>query len=214
MAGAEGGGEDDAGSAGSNGAGRSGTPSPPRAPGAPGSTLHFNLVFAIDLSASMAGRRLDAAKACIDRVVTTALHPGDAVCLLGFHSSVGVVLPLTPLDGADVAGALRSLSTGRQTKLWDAVLEALDQLEAAEPDATVHSELVGARYVTFFFPLGRPVAACTRGGRDVHTPLSPFFHLHHMLINRPLQSVAAAPAGHRSAGRGGLSIAGGRRGRQ
>jgi Mg-chelatase subunit ChlD len=106
--------------------------------------LRFNVVFAIDLSASMAGRRLDAAKACVDRVVSTALHPADGVGIVGFHSSVSVVLPLTPLASADVPSVLRSLTTGRQTCLWDAVLDAMDMLEGAEPDATAYSELVRA----------------------------------------------------------------------
>lgn len=131
--------------AGSNGRAAS-TPSP-RGGGRdslalPGPALRFNVVFAMDLSASMAGRRLDAAKACVDRLVSTALHPADGVGIVGFHSTVAVVLPLTPLAGADVPSVLRSLGTGRQTCLWDAVLDALELLEGAEPDAMVHSELV------------------------------------------------------------------------
>ena len=94
--------------------------------------LPLGVVIAVDVSGSMAGAPLDAARSAIGELVS-AREPGDGVTIITFASEVAVLVPHTTDRGALLA-ALDGLAASGDTALFAATVAATEAAaELAEP---------------------------------------------------------------------------------
>ena len=119
-------------------------PSKTRLRGGGRGAARFNVQLVVDLSPGMAGRSLDVVSTAVGALVSDALQEYDCVGVLGFNGGVRVLQRLSPVGSCDVTAALRGASTASGTRLWDAMMAGLDELEGARPSQEVCSELVRA----------------------------------------------------------------------
>ena len=93
------------------------------------------LVPAVDVSGSMAGRKLDAVKQALERLVAH-LVPGDHVGLVAFDSEVRAVVPLVEVTEArrqELRRGIARLTAGSNTNLGGGLLAAVAMLTEAHP---------------------------------------------------------------------------------
>jgi Mg-chelatase subunit ChlD len=97
------------------------------------------VVFVMDQSGSMqAEGKMTASRSGALEVFEETINVGDEVAVIGFHSIINPLLPLTPKKGTDIAkikNALGNLdSTPYQTAFYDAVAFAIEMLKSAKAD--------------------------------------------------------------------------------
>jgi Ca-activated chloride channel family protein len=93
------------------------------------------VMVVLDRSGSMAGERLEVAKAAIDALVGR-LAPTDRLGVVAFDDEVGVVVPCGPLAGMGPAArqAIAALGPGGMTNLSGGLLRGLQELRRAAGD--------------------------------------------------------------------------------
>jgi Ca-activated chloride channel family protein len=89
----------------------------------------LSVAMAIDRSWSMAGAPLEQARAAA-RSFIDELRPSDEVMLIGVSSEVETLSPLSQ-DRAAHASAASALTPWGSTRLHDAILQAIDRIDAA-----------------------------------------------------------------------------------
>src|SRR5690349_12610279 len=94
--------------------------------------LHLALV--VDRSGSMAGAKLDHARACV-AWLGERLQPTDELALITYDDEVRLVLPRGPVQAAPPAAALASVWPGSTTNLSGGWLKGLEQLRSAPEGA-------------------------------------------------------------------------------
>ncbi|MBN2150091.1 MAG: tetratricopeptide repeat protein [Candidatus Lokiarchaeota archaeon] len=97
------------------------------------------VVFVMDQSGSMqAEGKMTASRSGALEVFEETINIGDEVAIIGFHSIINPLLPLTRKKGTDIAkikGTFINLdSTPYQTAFYDAVAYAIEMLKATPPE--------------------------------------------------------------------------------
>nr|MDO8083307.1 tetratricopeptide repeat protein [Candidatus Sigynarchaeum springense] len=97
------------------------------------------VVFVMDQSGSMqAEGKMTASRSGALEVFEETINIGDEVAVIGFHSIINPLLPLTRKQGTDIAkikGTLVNLdSTPYQTAFYDAVAYAIEMLKTTPPE--------------------------------------------------------------------------------
>jgi tetratricopeptide (TPR) repeat protein len=97
------------------------------------------VVFVMDQSGSMqAEGKMTASRSGALEVFEETINIGDEVAVIGFHSIINPLLPLTHKKGTDIAkikGTLINLdSTPYQTAFYDAVAYAIEMLKTTPPE--------------------------------------------------------------------------------
>jgi Ca-activated chloride channel family protein len=92
-------------------------------------TLHLAVV--IDRSGSMAGEKLETAKACAT-YLAKRLRPDDELSIVAYHDEVRLVRGLAPIGDttAPIEAAIRTIPPGGQTNLSGGWLKGVEQLRA------------------------------------------------------------------------------------
>ncbi len=96
--------------------------------------LPLHLALVIDRSGSMAGDKLDAAKAAA-RFLAQRLGPNDRLALVTFDDDVALVLPLGPADPAAAEAAIAGIAPGGTTNLSGGWLKGVEELSRVAGDA-------------------------------------------------------------------------------
>ncbi len=102
-----------------------GAPSPPE----DSARVPLSLALVLDRSGSMAGRKLEVAKACAAWLVSR-LRADDELAVVDYDDAVRLVTPLLPVASGVHAPALADVHPGGSTNLSGGWLKALEQLRA------------------------------------------------------------------------------------
>jgi len=89
-----------------------------------------SIVLVIDVSGSMEGEKLAGAKGALLSFVDQIESERDHVALIPFSSNSQLVQPLGPLNEERMITSIRELDSGGGTQLYDAIVFALDHLQA------------------------------------------------------------------------------------
>jgi len=88
-----------------------------------------NIYLVVDVSGSMAGKKMDDAKAALVSFIDQMQGDRDEVALVPFSSGVGDVEPLGLPDRSSLVNRIRGLKAGGGTELYEAVAFAYDELQ-------------------------------------------------------------------------------------
>jgi len=140
---------------------------------------HRYVVCVLDVSGSMAGSRLRQALRCIKKLILDKQNPKDHFSLTCFNTSVALVCPNVQVQVARANWEDHESSVhrkcGGQTKLWDAVHQAMDNLVEYKPPKGVHTHLM---VLTDGDDNASGSGAARRLGDRLANPGLPNFHCH------------------------------------
>jgi len=97
-----------------------------------GDQLPLALVFAVDISGSMAGEPLAKVRQAAEYLINHSLGPTDQIALVIFSDDIQTVVPLST-NHADLISAWPTTAKGQRTRLYDALAHALRELRTAPP---------------------------------------------------------------------------------